>query len=111
MLKKYLLMLLVCACFGSAWAAVDVNSATEAQLQTLKGIGPSTARAIVKERGDHGPYKSGDDLSTRVKGVGPKSLAKLEQQGLTVPGAASSHKSEREKEKSGEAPSGKAAKK
>jgi len=91
MLKKILLMLLTLTCFGTAWAAVDINTASEAQLQELKGIGPSTARAIVKDRSAHGAYKNADDLSKRVKGLGPKSLAKLEGQGLTIPGAAVSN--------------------
>ena len=54
MLKKLLVLLALLLPLGAAWAAVDVNTATETQLQDLKGIGPSTARAIVKERTDHG---------------------------------------------------------
>jgi competence protein ComEA len=98
MLKKLLILLALLLPLGAAWAAVDVNTATETQLQDLKGIGPSTARAIVKERTDHGPYKNADDLTTRVKGLGPKSLTKLQEQGLAIgssgsPAAASTVKS------------------
>jgi len=88
MFKSKLSPLLLFAWFGTAFAAVDVNTATEAQLQALKGIGPSTSRAIVDERSAHGPYKNADDLSSRVKGLSSKTLSKLEAQGLTVPGSA-----------------------
>jgi len=112
MLKKILLALLTLTWFGAAWAAVDVNTATEAQLQDLKGIGPSTARAIVKDRSDHGAYKNADDLSKRVKGLGPKSLAKLEAQGLSVPGGATASASNKgDGEKASPSRSAKASKK
>jgi competence ComEA-like helix-hairpin-helix protein len=107
MFKSKLSPLLLLAWFGTALAAVDINTATEAQLQALKGIGPSTSRAIVDERNAHGPYKSADDLSSRVKGLGPKSLTKLEAQGLTLPGSAAAD-SARHDGKSGK--SGKSAK-
>lgn len=111
MLKKILLMLLTLAWFGTAWAAVDINTASEAQLQELKGIGPSTARAIVKDRSDHGAYKNDDDLTKRIKGMGPKSLAKLEGQGLTISGASGSNKSGAGKTTESQAHSGKSGKK
>ena len=84
MLKKIVVLLALLVPVWGAWAAVDVNTATEAQLQDLKCIGQSTARAIVKERTDRGPYKDADDLSSRVKGLGAKSLSKLEAQGLAI---------------------------
>jgi len=96
MLKKIVVLLALLVPVWGAWAAVDVNTATEAQLQDLKGIGPSTARAVVKERTDRGPYKDADDLSSRVKGLGAKSLSKLEAQGLAfgeTPAAAGKGKS------------------
>ena len=112
MLKKILLTLLTLTWFGAAWAAVDVNTATEAQLQDLKGIGPSTARAIVKDRSDHGAYKNADDLSKRVKGLGPKSLAKLEAQGLSVPGGSGATAANKDGvEKAGQSRSVKSSKK
>jgi competence protein ComEA len=108
-MKNILLALLTLAWLGTALAAVDINTASEAQLRELKGIGPSTARAIVQDRTDHGPFKSADDLSTRVKGLGPKSLTKLEGQGLTVSGTAASAKGG--SQKSVESRGGKAGKK
>jgi competence protein ComEA len=54
---------------------VNLNSATPEQLDTLPGVGPATAAAIVRDREAHGPFASVDDLA-RVRGIGP---AKLEQ--------------------------------
>ncbi|SEN07464.1 helix-hairpin-helix domain-containing protein [Paenibacillus sp. OV219] len=55
---------------------VDINHATVEQLDTLPGIGASKAKAIVADREQNGVYHSADDL-LRVKGIGPKLLAKL----------------------------------
>lgn len=60
-------------------AAVDINSANEAQLESLPGIGPGKAKAIVAERQANGPFESVDDLR-RVKGIGEKTIAELRAQ-------------------------------
>ncbi|MBF6592927.1 MAG: helix-hairpin-helix domain-containing protein [Thermaceae bacterium] len=52
---------------------VDINSATVAQLAALPGIGPKRAAEIVKLR----PFKDINDLTSRVKGISQKNLAKL----------------------------------
>lgn len=64
--------------------AVDVNTATQAQLETVRGIGPKTAQTIVSERTRGGPYESFQDLSDRVKGIGSKKAAALQAGGLTL---------------------------
>ena len=64
--------------------AVDVNRASAEQLETIRGIGPRTAQTIVQERVRGGPFESIDDLSDRVKGIGPKKAATLRASGLTV---------------------------
>ena len=69
---------------GSAWAAVDVNTANADALRGIKGIGPAKAKAILDERQAHGPFKDANDLSTRVKGMGGKTVQRLEAEGLTV---------------------------
>jgi competence protein ComEA len=70
----------------AAFAAVDVNKATEAELDGIKGIGPVTTKLIISER-KKGEFKNWDDFVTRVKGVGDKSAAKFSAEGLTVAGA------------------------
>lgn len=55
---------------------VNVNAATAEQLQTVKGIGPSTAQKIIDYRKEHGNYASIDDLMN-VSGIGPKKLAQM----------------------------------
>lgn len=58
---------------------LDLNRATEAQLDALSGVGPSTAAAIVAYRRDHGPFRSVDDL-LQVRGIGPSKLEALRSQ-------------------------------
>ncbi len=55
---------------------VNVNTADVALLDTLPGVGPSTAEKIVAEREANGPFTSVEDL-TRVPGIGPKKLEAL----------------------------------
>jgi competence protein ComEA len=57
-------------------AVVDLNTATEAELDTLPGIGPTTARAIVEERTRRGGFRSLRDL-LRIRGIGERRLAEL----------------------------------
>ncbi|MFB5189988.1 ComEA family DNA-binding protein [Alicyclobacillus fastidiosus] len=53
---------------------IDLNTADEATLETLPGVGPKRAEDIVAYRQSHGPFHSVSDL-LQVKGVGPKTLA------------------------------------
>lgn len=71
----------------AAFAAVDVNKATDAELDSLKGIGPVTSRLIIAER-KKGEFKSWEDFISRVKGVGDKNAAKFSAEGMTVNGTA-----------------------
>ncbi|HEY9238971.1 MAG TPA: helix-hairpin-helix domain-containing protein [Burkholderiaceae bacterium] len=70
-----------------AFAAVDVNKASQAELETIKGIGPSMSTKILDAR-KTGAFKDWTDLQTRVKGVGAGNSAKFSAEGLTVNGAA-----------------------
>lgn len=54
---------------------IDLNSATWVELTQLRGVGPVTAKLIVSDREEVGPFSSIDDL-TRVKGIGPKTVEK-----------------------------------
>lgn len=65
-----------------AAAKVNINTADEAALASVKGIGKSKAESIIAYREKNGAFKSVDDL-TKVKGIKEKSLAKFKDQ-LTV---------------------------
>ncbi len=66
--------------------AINVNSATVAQLESLPGIGPSMAQRIVSYREKNGPFKKLEDLMN-IQGIGEKSFLKLRPL-LTVGGQA-----------------------
>jgi competence protein ComEA len=66
--------------------AADVNTATQADLEAIKGVGPAIATKIVDER-KNGNFKDWPDLVNRVKGIGATSAGKLSTAGLTVNGA------------------------
>lgn len=89
MLKKLLMLCVALVLSVSAGfaAAVEVNSADQAALESVKGIGPVHAKAIIDERTKNGPFKDADDLANRVKGIGQKSVKNLEAAGLTINGS------------------------
>jgi competence protein ComEA len=85
MIKSFLAALALLVASVSAFA-VDVNKATAAELDAIKGIGPGIAGKILDER-KKGSFKSWDDLIERVNGVGEGNAAKFSAEGLTVGGA------------------------
>ena len=58
---------------------VNLNSATSSQLDTLPGVGPSTAKAIISYRNRKGPFGKVEDL-LNVPGIGPSKVAALRDQ-------------------------------
>ncbi len=85
MLKKLVsIFLMMSAAF--AFAAVDVNKATVADLDSIKGIGPAISGKIIDER-KKGNFKDWNDFIERVKGIGDGNAAKLSTAGLTVNGS------------------------
>ena len=64
---------------GTALAAINVNTANQKELESIKGIGPAKAKAIPDYRRQTGPFKSVDDLD-KVKGIGKKTLAEIRPQ-------------------------------
>ncbi len=72
---------------GGALAAVEVNSADQSQLETVKGIGPSLSSKILAAR-KQANFKDWSDLQTRVSGIGEKNSAGFSRNGLTVAGRA-----------------------
>lgn len=67
-------------------ASIDVNKAAQADLESIKGIGPSMSERVLAERGKS-PFADWTDLQTRVKGIGPGNAAKFSAAGLTVNGS------------------------
>ena len=61
---------------------VNINTANTDELQTLNGIGPSKASAIVSYREENGLFQTVEDLG-QVSGIGEKSLEKIKAQ-ITV---------------------------
>lgn len=55
---------------------LDLNQATQEELESLPGIGPSKAQGILAHREAHGPFDSVEDL-LEVDGIGPKTLEAL----------------------------------
>jgi competence protein ComEA len=80
-------VVVVFAMTGIAAAAVEVNSADQSQLETVKGIGPSLSAKILTAR-KQGTFKDWSDLETRVSGIGEKNAAGFSRNGLTVAGRA-----------------------
>lgn len=70
-----------------AFANVDANLATLAELDTVKGIGPELSQRIVAQR-HKAIFIDWSDLINRVHGIGNASAAKLSAQGLRVNGKA-----------------------
>jgi competence protein ComEA len=63
---------------------IDINSASEEQLDRLPGIGAAKAKAIVDDRDQNGPFRSISDLK-RVKGIGPKMIERMEGDIVVLP--------------------------
>lgn len=79
-MKKTLIALLAGLAFSfSALAAVNINTATQQELESLEGIGPVKAQAIVDYRKKNGNFKSVDDLE-KVDGVGAVTLESLRKE-------------------------------
>jgi competence protein ComEA len=91
---RQLIATLLAALALNAFAAVDVNQASQAELESVKGIGPGLSTKILDAR-KTASFKDWNDLVDRVSGVGPGNANRFSQAGLTVagktfePGAAS----------------------
>jgi competence protein ComEA len=76
MTKLFFLFITLLAFTGAAFAAININTATQAELEALRGIGPAKAKAIIEYRKKKGSFKSVDDLQN-VSGIGPATVQKL----------------------------------
>ena len=63
----------------TATPLINLNSATSDQLDTLPGVGPSTAKAIISYRNRKGPFGKVEDL-LNVPGIGPSKVAAIRDQ-------------------------------
>lgn len=61
---------------GQPSGVVSLSTATQQELESLPGVGPATASAIVAHRRTHGPFRRVDDL-LNVKGIGESKLAAM----------------------------------
>ena len=83
---RHLVAALLATLSFAAAAAVDVNQASRAELESVKGIGPALSGKILAAR-DEARFKDWSDLVDRVGGLGPGNAARLSSHGLTVAGA------------------------
>jgi competence protein ComEA len=86
MLKKILAVVTMLYA-AATFAAVDVNKASAAELDGMKGVGPAISTRILDER-KKGNFKDWTDFIERIRGVGEGSAAKFSAEGLTVNGDA-----------------------
>jgi competence protein ComEA len=70
----------------AAFADLDVNRASQAELERLTGVGPQLSTRILAARASQS-FSDWEDLRQRVPGLGPQQSVRLSQQGLTVAGA------------------------
>lgn len=86
-MKTLLLAFIVFFAFsGIGTAAVNLNTASKEELETVNGIGPQKAEAILEYRRRNGPFKKVDDLK-KVSGFGDKSVKSMRSE-LSVDPAA-----------------------
>lgn len=78
MRKIFFIVALLFAFAGFANAGININTATQSELETLQGIGPAKAKAIVEHRKENGPFVSKDSLAD-VNGIGPGTIKQLRE--------------------------------
>ena len=90
-MRPLLSVLLSTLLAGQALAAIEINQATEADLDGLRGLGPATTRHILAER-EIAAFRTWAELLARIKGLGPVKARELSAQGLRVNGEAFSER-------------------
>ena len=79
MQKLLFAMLVTIGLSFNAYAAVDLNTASKQELESLKGVGPAKADAIIEYRKKSGGFKSVNDLDN-VPGFGEKTVEGLKKE-------------------------------
>lgn len=73
-MKKVFCLLVISLFFSvNAYSAVNINTASQEELESIQGIGPSKAKAIIDYRKKNGQFKSINDLDN-VNGIGAATL-------------------------------------
>jgi len=76
MKKLVLSLVLLMFMVSAAWAKININTASVAELEALPGIGAAKAEAIVKYREENGNFQKVEDI-VLVKGIGEKLFEKI----------------------------------
>ena len=85
LLKQWILGALVCAQLSVF--ALEINQANEAELDSIKGMGPAMTRKVLNARAEK-PFINWKDLMSRVTGMGKNKAQHFSDQGVLVNGLA-----------------------
>ena len=83
LLKQWVLGALVCAQLSVF--ALEINQANEAELDSIKGMGPAMTRKLLNARAEK-PFINWKDLMSRVTGIGKNKAQQFSDQGVLVNG-------------------------
>ena len=83
LLKQWVLGALVCAQLSVF--ALEINQANEAELDSIKGMGPAMTRKVLNARAEK-PFINWKDLMSRVTGIGKNKAQQFSDQGVLVNG-------------------------
>ena len=86
-MKRLLAAIALLLAWSTAIAAININTATREQLESLPGIGPVKAQAVIDYRNANGPFKSAEDIM-KVKGIKEGEFGKIRDQ-ISVTGTTS----------------------
>jgi competence protein ComEA len=87
LLSGVLLSSVVVLMYCNTALALDINQANEAELDSVKGMGPALSAKVLKAR-TQGPFKDWQDLMQRVSGIRHNKAQQFSEQGLTINGQA-----------------------
>lgn len=85
MRRLFAAALLAAVAMTARASGVDVNTASQAELESLRGIGVGLSQRLLDERRQR-PFADWADVAARVPGFGPRLAARLSAQGLRVGG-------------------------